>query len=153
MFYAYGMSITLRYADSREQAATILNDSFLKVFDNIQKYDVNRPFKPWFRQIVIHTSINHFHRNKKDRERTEIEMNENNLPIDETITSGISYQEIIGLVQQLSPSYRTVFNLHVIEGFTHEEIANMLDIAVGTSKSNLSKAKTNLKSLLETNLT
>lgn len=153
MFYAYGMSITLRYADSREQAATILNDSFLKVFDHIQKYDTSRPFKPWFRQIVIHTAINHFHKNKKDRERIEIEMNENDLPIDETITSGISYREIIGLIQQLSPAYRTVFSLHVIEGFTHEEIADMLNIAIGTSKSNLSKAKKNLKSLLETNLT
>lgn len=152
MFYAYGMSITLRYADSREQAAAILNDSFLKVFENIRTYDSNRPFKPWFRRIVINTSINHYHKDKKNRERMEVEMNENNLSVEESIISGISYDEIIGMVQQLTPGYRTVFNLYVIEGYTHKEIAEMLEISVGTSKSNLSKAKRNLRTILEKNL-
>ncbi|MEX0994152.1 MAG: RNA polymerase sigma factor [Balneolaceae bacterium] len=149
MYYAYGMSITLRYTDSREQAAEVLNDSFMKVFDNIRKYDNSRPFKPWFRKIVINTAINHYHKQKKKRERIELEISEKYLALEETITSGISYQEIIEMVQQLTPAYRTVFNLHVIEGFTHEEIAERLGIAVGTSKSNLAKAKKNLRVILE----
>lgn len=152
MFYAYGMSITLRYADSREQAASILNDAFIKVFDNIKKYDSERPFRPWLRKIVVNTAIDHYHKNKKIPVWEELDMNQIKMSDDETITSGMSYQEIIGLVQQLSPAYRTVFNLYVIEGFTHEEIAGMLGISVGTSKSNLAKAKKNLRILVEENL-
>lgn len=145
------MSISLLYADSRDEGVIILNDAFMKVFDNIKKYDINRPFKPWFRRIVVNTSINHYHKTKKKRERHEIDFSTNQVGKNETIISGISYREIIDMVQHLSPAYRTVFTLHVIEGFTHEEIANRLDIAVGTSKSNLHKAKKNLQVLLEKN--
>lgn len=153
MFYAYGMSITLRYADSRDRAAAILNDAFMKVFVNINKYDLDRPFKPWLRKIIVNTAINHYHKNKKTREWEDLEVAENELGQKEAITSGISYEEIIEMVQQLSPAYRTVFNLYVIEGFKHREIAEILGISVGTSKSNLSKAKQNLQSILEKNLT
>lgn len=153
MFYAYGMSITLRYADSRDEAAAILNDAFMKLFSNIGKYDTQRPFKPWLRRIIINTAVNHFHKHKSSWQREELESAESEMARKETIISGISYQEIIDLIQQLSPAYRTVFNLYVIEGFTHKEIAGMLEIAEGTSKSNLAKAKKNLQTILEKNLT
>jgi len=151
MFYAYGMSITLRYAESRDEAANILNDAFMKVFSNIKKYNRDRPFKPWFRRIVINTAINQYHKTKKHRQLEELDLSNNGVQKEEQIISGISYDEIIEMVQQLSPAYRTVFNLYVIEGFKHREIADMLDIAVGTSKSNLAKAKRNLQSILEKN--
>ncbi|MFD2533221.1 RNA polymerase sigma factor [Gracilimonas halophila] len=151
MFYAYGMSITLRYADSRNQAAAVLNDAFMKVFENIRSYDTNRDFKPWFRRIVINTAINQYHKDRKRLQMTDPLSGEDDLFSEEHIISGISYDELIGMVQELSPAYRTVFNLYVIEGFKHEEIAGMLDISVGTSKSNLSKAKRNLRELLERN--
>jgi RNA polymerase sigma-70 factor (ECF subfamily) len=153
MYYAYGMSITLRYADSRNEAAAILNDAFMKVFDNIKKYEIKRPFKPWFRRIVINTAINHYHKTKKEKERPVVDLQENSISDDESIISGISYREMIEMVQLLSPVYRTIFNLYVIEGFTHKEIASKLQIAEGTSKSNLFKAKKNLRSILEKNLT
>jgi RNA polymerase sigma factor (sigma-70 family) len=152
MFYAYGMSITLRYADSREQGATILNDAFLKVFDNIRKYDSSRDFKPWLRRIIINTAIDHYHKNNKVPDRLASRITDIDAAGEETITSSISYQEIIQMVQHLTPAYRTVFNLFVIEGFSHEEIAGLLGISTGTSKSNLAKAKRNLRSLLEKNL-
>lgn len=152
MFYAYGMSITLRYADSRDQAAVILNDAFMKVFNNIGEYDTDRPFKPWLRRIIINTSINHYHKTRDRLQREELDVADHRIGNEETITSGISYREIISMVQQLTPVYRTVFNLHVIEGFKHKEIAEMLGISVGTSKSNLSKAKQNLQTILEKNL-
>lgn len=152
MFYAYGMSITLRYADSRDQAAAILNDAFLKVFVNIKKYDTDRPFKPWLRRIIINTAINHYHKHKNEAVKESLE-DAPSIPVsEETITSRISYDEIIQMIQHLSPAYRTVFNLYVIEGFKHEEIAGILGIAVGTSKSNLSKAKRNLQAIVEKNL-
>lgn len=151
MFYAYGMSITLRYADSREEAAQILNDAFMKVFNNINKYDTDRPFKPWLRRIIVNTAINHYHKNQREEQQVELDSVERKLSREQEILSGISYDEIIEMVQQLSPSYRTVFNLYVIEGFKHKEIAEMLGIAVGTSKSNLAKAKKNLQSIVEEN--
>lgn len=151
-FYAYGMSITLRYADSRDQAVAILNDAFMKVFSNIKKYDMDRPFKPWLRQIIVNTAINHYRKHDETSNWDDLDSAEGALSQNETITSGITYQEIIDMVQQLSPSYRTVFNLYVIEGFKHNEIASMLGISVGTSKSNLHKAKRNLKSILKKNL-
>lgn len=146
------MSITLRYADSREQGVEILNDAFMKVFKNIKSYDQNRPFKPWLRRIIINTAINHYHKHKKRAVHDSFELHENSIGQNEAITSSLSYQEIIEMVQQLSPAYRTVFNLYVIEGFSHREIANMLDIAEGTSKSNLSKAKKNLQEIVKKNL-
>lgn len=151
MFYAYGMSITLRYADSREQAAEILNDAFMKVFTNIDKYDLNRPFKPWLRQIIVNTAINHYHKTAKQQQRVDLELAHQKISRGEEVLSGMSYDEIIEMVQQLTPAYRTVFNLYVIEGFKHKEIADMLGISVGTSKSNLSKAKKNLQSIVEKN--
>lgn len=153
MFYAYGMSITLRYADSSDQAAVILNDAFLKVFVNIKKYDTDRPFKPWLRRIIINTAINYYHKHKNDPIEERLEPATSITATEETITSRISYDEIIEMIQHLTPAYRTVFNLYVIEGFKHEEIARILGIAVGTSKSNLSKAKRNLQAILEKNLT
>lgn len=153
MFYAYGMSITLRYAESRNEAAEILNDSFMKVFTNIKSYDLERPFKPWLRRIIINTAINNYHQNKDYHQMDDVDVAGQNLSKEEQIISGISYDEIIDMVQQLTPAYRTVFNLYVIEGFKHKEIAEMLDIAEGTSKSNLSKAKKNLQAILEKNFT
>jgi RNA polymerase sigma factor (sigma-70 family) len=152
MFYAYGMSITLRYADSRNEAVDILNDAFMKVFENIRKYDQHQPFKPWLRQIIVNTAINHFHKNKKLRKWERLDDTGAEIASEEQIISGISYDEIVDMVQKLTPGYRAVFNLHVIEGFTHEEISGMLDISVGASKSNLSRAKKNLRVLLENKL-
>lgn len=153
MFYGYGMSITLYYADSRDEAAEILNDGFMKVFQNIKSFDTDRSFKPWFRRILINTAIDHYHKYKKHEKSERFELHENELTGNEKILSGINYREIIAMVQKLSPQYRTVFNLCVIEGYKHKEVAKVLDITVGTSKSNLHKAKQNLQVMLEKTLT
>lgn len=153
MFYGYGMSITLYYSDSRDEAAEILNDGFMKVFQNIKSFDSSRPFKPWFRRILINTAIDHFHKYKKHKESESLELHEHTLSGSEKIISGISYREIIGMVQKLSPTYRTVFTLYVIEGYKHKDVAKALGISVGTSKSNLHKAKQNLQAMLEKTLT
>ena len=146
-YYGYAMSICLRYGSNRDEASEILNDAFMKIFTNLSKFDLSKPFKPWLRKILVNTAINHYH--KKQREmRIEEMQNAKNQSDTEKILSGITYQEVIGLLQKLPPAYRTVFNLYVIEGYSHEEIANMLNIAVGTSKSNLFKAKEQLKIIL-----
>ncbi|PWN07637.1 RNA polymerase subunit sigma-70 [Rhodohalobacter mucosus] len=146
------MSITLRYADSRNEGAQILNDAFLKVFENISSYDTERPFKPWFRRIVLNTAINHYHKTQRDSFRNHEQFSEGMSPIESTVISAISYRELIEIIQQLSPGYRMVFNLYVIEGYTHREVADQLNITEGTSKSNLYKAKQNLRILLNKNI-
>ena len=148
MFYAYGMSICIRYAGDREEAVEILNEGFMKIFENLRKFDLSLPFKPWFRRVLVNCAINNF----KWKQRKFREEKIDQVPEDtgsEDILSGISYQEIIDMIQKLSPAYRTVFNLYVIEGYKHEEIADMLGISVGASKSNLSKAKANLREILK----
>jgi RNA polymerase sigma-70 factor (ECF subfamily) len=146
-FYPYGMSICLRYAENRDEAAAILNDGFMKIFSNLGRFDLSKPLKPWLRKVMVNTAINHYHH--KQRELHAQEMDSAKLEAEsENIISGISYQEIVGMLHKLPPSYRTVFNLYVIEGYKHEEIASMLGISVGASKSNLFKAKESLRRIL-----
>lgn len=146
-FYAYSMSICIRYVSQKEEAQAILNDGFLKVFLNIKRFDQGQPFKPWLRRILINTALNHI--KKQQQFKMEVGMEEaNHIPGPEEILSRLSYQEIIGMVQELSTAYRTVFNLYVIDGFKHKEIAEKLGISVGTSKSNLTRARTKLKELV-----
>lgn len=146
-FYGYAISICLRYADNRDEAAGILNDGFMKIFTNIRQFDLSRPLKPWLRKVMINTAINHYRQKQRaiQAEAMEKALHEAE---SENVISGISYQEIIGMLQKLPPAYRTVFNLYAIEGYKHEEIAQMLQISVGTSKSNLFKAKECLRRIL-----
>lgn len=146
-FYGYGMSIAFRYVSDREDAVEILNNAFVKIFKNISSYDLNLPFKPWLRRIVVNCAIDHLRIKKRIMDSGDIEM----APepgAEETITGQLAYEDILGEVQKLSPSYRAVFNLFVVEGYKHEEIADMLGISVGTSKSNLFKAKAHLREAL-----
>jgi len=146
-FYAYGMSICLRYADNRDEAAEVLNDGFMKVFQNIAKFDLKRPFKPWLRRIIVNTAINHYHQKNRIPKSADLNVVGQNAN-EEKVLSGITYDEIVQMLRKLPPAYRTVFNLHVIEGYKHEEIAHMLGVSVGTSKSNLFKAKEQLRRIL-----
>lgn len=151
MFYSYGMSICIRYSDDETEAIAILNDGFLRVFRSIHRFDLKRPFKPWFRKIVVNSAINFVKQQK--RFKMEINLSEaEHIPAEEHILSMISYQELIGMVQSLSTAYRTVFNMYVIDGFKHQEIAETLGISVGTSKSNLTRARTKLKELIQAKL-
>ena len=147
-FYSYAMSICIRYSKDREEAVEILNDSFMKVFLNIKKFNPDFPFKAWFRKITVNASIDHIKRNRRIFSESSLHDTQE-FEVQESITSGIHYQELIELIHELTPAYRTVFNLHVIEGYKHEEIAEMLGINVGTSKSNLFKAKEKLRGMLQ----
>ena len=147
LYYAYGMSIAIRYVDSEAEALTILNDAFLKVFNHIKKFDKKQPFKPWFRKILVNTAINFV--KKKQRYKMEVNLDEaDKVPSREEILSQINYKDLMLILQSLSLSYRTVFNLYVIDGFKHKEIAEMLGITESTSKSNLTRARIKLKALI-----
>ena len=142
------MSISLRYASNRDEASEILNDAFMKIFTNLKRFDLSKPFKPWLRKIVVNTAINHYHKKQREMQVEEVQKAKNESDT-EKILSGISYQEVIGLLQKLPPAYRTVFNLYVIEGYTHEEIAELEKIPLGTVKTRIRNALIQLRELLK----
>ena len=153
-FYGYAMAICDRYTSRQEDAVEILNDGFLKVFREIHHYqpaytDVISSFKGWLRKIMVYTAIDHFRKYHKHQIVRELDSVVYQVAaVNEDAIDKISYEEIIRAVQELSPGYRTVFNLFVIEGLNHEEVAAQLGISTGTSKSNLSKARKQLQKIL-----
>ena len=152
LYYGYGMSVAIRYVGQENEAITVVNDAFMKVFTNIDSFRDGAPFKPWFRRITVNTSITYLKKQQQYRVETDVDAAKD-IADREEILSRISYQELVGLVQSLSTAYRTVFNMYVIDGFRHEEIAGELGISVGTSKSNLLRARRKLQQLLQTQLT
>jgi RNA polymerase sigma-70 factor (ECF subfamily) len=153
-FYEYAMTICKRYTTNHEEAIEILNDGFLKIFKEIEHFrpaytDVVASFRGWLRKIMIYTAIDHYRRNRKHRVVTYLDNVSPLLPsLNEDAVEKLTHKEIIRAAQNLSPAYQTAFNLFVIGGLTHEEIAKKMDISVGTSKSNLSKAKKQLRKIL-----
>ena len=153
-FYGYAMAICDRYASKQEDAVEILNDGFLKIFREIHHYkpayaDVISSFKGWLRKIMVYTAIDHFRKNQKHQMVTQLDNVGYHAPsVHEDAIDKLSYEEIIRAIQELSPGYRTVFNLFIIEGLSHDEIARHLGISTGTSKSNLSKARRQLQKIL-----
>lgn len=147
-FYSYGMGVCLRYTASREEGVEVLHDGFLKVFLHIGDYEIEKPFIPWFRRILINTAINHYRKNHRESRVMGLDSVPDPPDLQQNALAELTYQEMIHLIQNLPIAYRTVFNLYAIEGYSHEEIAQMLHISVGTSKSNLSRARANLRNLL-----
>ena len=141
-FFGYAMSICLRYASTREEATEVLNDGFLKIFTKLNLYDQDRSLHGWIRRIMINTAIDHLrHFQKQQHDHTQDLENALKVSAPEDVLSSLTFEEIVAEIRQLSPAYRTVFNMYVMDGFTHEEIAEQLGVSVGTSKSNLSKAR------------
>lgn len=147
-YYNYAMSICIRYAKSREEAAEIMNDGFMKIFKYLSSYDPKQAFNPWLRRIMINCSIDHLRKSNLEQELRSTQELESTLAEDEQYKQ-LQYEELLTIIQKLSPAYRTVFNLYAIEGYKHEEIAEQLNISVGTSKSNYHKAKAKLQEYLK----
>ncbi len=141
------MSICLRYAENRQDAVEILNDGFLRVFQYIRKFDIDKPFKPWFRRILINCAIDHFKKSSRYIDTLQLEEGKDVEAVN-VLEGRISYNEMIEIVQRLPQAYRTVFNLIAIEGYKHSEVAELLNISVGTSKSNYLRAKRKLQEFL-----
>ncbi len=153
-FYGYAFAICIRYTSKQEDAVEILNDGFLKIFREINRFkpaydDVQASFKGWLSKIMVYTAIDHNRKYHKHQTHTVLNGKIVEMPSRyESALDKISYDEILYAVRNLSPAYRTVFNLFVIDGFTHEEIGKKLGISPGTSKSNLSKARRHLQNNL-----
>ena len=151
LFYSYGMSVCLRYAAKKEEAQEILNDGFYKVFTKIDQYNTARPFKQWFRVILIHAAIDYHRKYHKLDLFTELDDADFQDPIRNEGWDKLLYDDVMDCVQQLPPQYRLVFNLFAVDELNHREIAERLDISIGTSKSNYSKARRKLQEILKEN--
>ncbi|MEL6673679.1 MAG: sigma-70 family RNA polymerase sigma factor [Bacteroidota bacterium] len=138
-YYRLMFGVCLRYTDNKEDAQDILQEGFIKVFKHIQSFKGKGSFEGWVRRIMVHTSIEHYRRNSK---YFMVDIQEaKTMQLDADALTTLSREELLEVIQALPVGYRTVFNLYAVEGFSHQEIANMLGISVGTSKSQLSRAK------------
>lgn len=155
LLYGKMKAVCLRYTKDSDQAMDVLQEGFIKVFQNMEKYTGVGSFEGWVRRIMVNLSIDRFRKQKNDF----LLLNSNMSPEDfedeiedEEDENAVDYDfkpsQIIEAMQQLSPAYRTVFNLYVFENYTHQDIADSLGISVGTSKSNYAKAKRNMKKIL-----
>lgn len=143
-YYSKMMGVCMRYSNNGDDALDILHDGFIKVFKNIAKYKPGTSLTAWIHRIMVNTSID-FYRKSVRRRTEDIEKAYDISYDDADAVSKCSEKEILSAVQDLSPAYRTVFNLYVVEGYSHKEIANTLGITESTSRSNLVKARLKLK--------
>ncbi|MBX3257952.1 MAG: sigma-70 family RNA polymerase sigma factor [Chitinophagaceae bacterium] len=141
-------AVSLRYAGKNEDAQDILQDGFVKVFRNLHMYRGEGSFEGWIRRIFVNTAIEHYRRQVNVHTLTE--GHENLLEAkDSSAMDNLSMKDLMAIIQELSPGYRTVFNLYVIEGYTHKEISEMIGISEGTSKSQLARAKGILQNIIK----
>lgn len=138
----YGLC--LQYASSEEDAQDILQEGFIKVFRKLDQVKNPDAFPGWIRRIMINTALEKY-RSQVLLQRIDEGAGEAEKTSDDTIFENLTCQELVALIQTLTPRYRMVFNLYAIEGYTHQEISEELGISVGTSKSNLSRARTILQ--------
>jgi RNA polymerase sigma factor (sigma-70 family) len=140
-------SVCLRYAKDEDEAKDILQESFIKVFNNLTKFEHKGSFEGWIKRIFINTSIEFYRKNKRQNMVDNIDSVAEQ-SIDSQILSMLKAADLMKLVNCLPTGYRTVFNLYVVEGYTHQEISNMLHISDNTSKSQLHKARLHLQELV-----
>ena len=140
-------AVCLRYAGSSEEAEDILQEGFIKIFKKLSSFRGEGSFEGWIRRIFVNTAIEHFRRKRYLQPVTEKE--ENTIEGKYiSVLDTLAEKDILDLIRQLSPGYRTVFNMYVVEGYTHKEIGDILGISEGTSKSQLSRAKVILQDMV-----
>ena len=146
-YYGSMMVVCMRYTHDREEARDVLHEGFMKVFSNLHKYTRGTNLGAWIRRIMVNTAIDHYRKNAKRPNLVEINNAVHEADMQDVV-SDMSAQEILEMIQRLSPAYRTVFNLYVVEGYSHKEVGKMLGISEGTSKSNLAKARAKLQQMI-----
>jgi len=138
-------AVCLRYASNVEDAQDLLQEGFIKIYRNLHHFRAEGSFEGWIRRVFVNTSIEHF-RKKSTKLAMVTEKEEGTIEdTDITALENLAEKDIIKIVQELSPGYRAVFNLYVVEGYSHKEIGDMLGISEGTSKSQLARAKSVLQ--------
>jgi RNA polymerase sigma-70 factor (ECF subfamily) len=139
--------VCLRYARHELEAQDMLQDGFIKVFDNLSQFKYNGSFEGWIRRIMVNTSLNYCRKSSFKQEYIGIEDLQHTV-VDSKAISKLSEKELLALIQKLPDGYRMVFNLYVIEGYSHKEIGEMLNITESTSRSQLAKSRKWMQNIL-----
>lgn len=142
------LSVCYRFAHNRQDAEDMLQEGFIKVFTQIKTFQHKGSFEGWIRRIIVHTCINYLKRNKKFSDNVEIEHAYSLSTQEETLPSLLRAKQVVECIRLLPIGYRTVLNLYAIEGFSHKEIGEMLDIQESTSRSQFTRAKVMLEQIL-----
>ncbi len=154
LFYGKMLPVCMRYMPDRDTAQEVLQEGFIKVFEKLGAFDFKGSFEGWIRRIIANTAIDAIRKSKRDPYLTD---NDNDFKLgasdpmverEEAEFTDLKAEIAMEAIQKLSPAYRTVFNLFVLEDYSHKEIAELLGISEGTSKSNLAKAKMNLQKIV-----
>lgn len=142
------MALCMRYARNQEEAEDILQEGFMRVFRKIGSFEGKGSLEGWVRRVITNVAIRHYQKNARlhvvvGLEEVEYELGE------EVLDQHFAAEELLAMVRRLPDGYRMVFNLYAIEGFSHDEISKKLDISVGTSKSQLARARKSLRKMIE----
>ncbi len=133
-------AVCLRYAKNREAAEDLLQEGFVKVFNNIDKFRGDGSFEGWVRRIIVNTAVEHYRKSAKMYPVVSVDDINKDIVWEDT-GDGLQLEDLVNLINKLSTGYRTIFNLYVVEGYSHKEISEMLEISEGTSKSQLARAR------------
>lgn len=154
--YGPMFAVCVRYATDQDQANDLVQEGFIKVFNNMNKYQDNGSFVGWVKRVMVNNALDHVRKKRDffrvdDHENYELADDTQDFDFEDTefTLNGVSVQDVIDAIQKLSPKYQMVFNMYVMENYTHKEIAEYLDITEGTSKSNLAKAKRNILKIID----
>jgi RNA polymerase sigma-70 factor (ECF subfamily) len=146
-YYGFAMGIALRYCGNRDDAMEAVNDGFIKIFNSIHHYDMDRPFKAWLRRLIVNTAIDRRRKELKHQLTADLD-NEVPIAAPNYIIEGLNAQDILRLMNTLPALHRTVFNLYEIDGYNHDEIAELLAIPASSSRVYLTRAKEKLRKLI-----
>jgi len=150
-YFSFAMSVCIRYTNDENEAMEIVNDSFMKVLEKLNGYDTSRPFKPWYGKTLLNTAIDNYRKNAKHNSYLSISSIAGTEEQEPEIEMELSVNDILTLYNQLPENYKIVFNLYEIEGYSHEEIGQMMGVTTSTSRSNLTRAKKMLRELYNKN--
>jgi RNA polymerase sigma factor (sigma-70 family) len=143
------MGVCLRYCDSEEEAEDVVQNGFISVFENITSYKGTGSLEGWIRKILVNTALTNIRKNKKLKQNIELDSVEFMLPSTSS-SDNFAVKDLLKIIQTLPVGFKTVFNLYAIEGYSHKEIGEMLNISEGTSKSQYSRAKAHLQKMVST---
>lgn len=142
------MGVCLRYCDSTEEAEDVVQNGFISVFENIESFRGTGSLEGWVRKIMVNTALTNIRKNKKLKQNVELDSVEYMLPSSNHLNDSFAAKDLLKIIQTLPTGFRTVFNLYAIEGYSHKEIGEMLNISEGTSKSQYSRAKAHLQKII-----
>jgi RNA polymerase sigma-70 factor (ECF subfamily) len=151
-FSAKMLGVCLRYTKNRDEAEDLLQEGFIKVFHNIEHFSASGSFEGWIRKIMVNTALESIRRRKIEFSTTDIQQLEDDYEADANVLSRLGHQELLIMIQSLSPGYQLIFNLYAVEGYQHKEIAAMLNISEGTSKSQFARARLILQDKIKNGL-